>query len=374
MENENKDFEAVKQEKTDRFPCPSCGGNMVFSPEKQCLECPYCSNVIDITKQTGDIAEYDFYSKVDSANLNWGNEKRVIKCQSCGAETVLDENSTAELCPFCGSSYIVKSDNDAGIAPESLVPFKISQKDALNCFKNWIKKRHFAPNSLKKIYLPQKIVGMYIPCWTYDADTFSTYTAEAGEYYYVTETEWVEENGQRKMITKQVRKIRWWPTSGVYSEYFDDVLVNASRQVDEKLMNKFRSFNLTELVHYKPEFLSGFHAERYSVNLKEGWDIAINTVKAGIQSGIIQKINADEVRNLNVSTSYNQIKYKHILLPLWLSTYTYKNKVYRYMINGQTGEVKGHAPVSPWKIAGLVILGIIIIAIIIYLASKNQHA
>jgi hypothetical protein len=235
-------------------------------------------------------------------------------------------------------------------------------------------KKIYGTWALKNSYQAQRMTGMYIPCWTYDSNTYSTYTAEAGEYYYVTETDWVEEDGKRKMVTRQVRKIRWHFTSGDYSEFFNDILVNASKQIDNQLMSKLEPFNLSELVHYSPEFLSGFLAERYSITLKDGWNIAINKINSMIHNGIIKKIHADEVRNLNVNTAYNDIKYKHILLPIWLSAYTYKNKVYRYMINGQTGEVQGHAPVSPWKVAGLVALGLILILLFLWLYKSNKHS
>ena len=372
MESMNQQPENVKNEKTDSFPCPSCGGNMVFNPETQSLECPYCNTKAEIKKQADDIKEYDFFSAEESENNSWGNEKRVIKCDKCGAETVLDEDSTAQFCPFCGSSYIVKADKSAGIPPESVIPFKVSQGKAMECFKNWIRKRYLAPGALKNSYQSQRMSGMYIPCWTYDADTYSTYTAEAGEYYYTTETDWVEENGERKMVTKQVRHTRWYFTSGDYSEYFNDILVNASNKIDDGLMSKLEPFNLSELVHYKPEFLSGFLAERYSISLKDGWNIAVNTVNSGIHSGVTSSIHADEVRNLNIKTTYNEIKYKHILLPVWISAYTYKDKVYSFMINGQTGEVQGHSPLSPWKITGLVILGILLVAAVIYFMSGSH--
>lgn len=356
----------IKSEKTDRFPCPSCGGNMSFDPDSQSLICPYCNNKIDITADKGDIKEYDFNSAEDNAPLNWGISKRVMNCESCGAETVLDENAAAQFCPFCGSSHIIRNDSSAGIAPESLIPFKISRDKALGLFKTWIGKRFFAPRALKNEYQVQRLTGTYIPFWTYDADTYSTYSAEAGTYYYVTETDWVEQDGKKVMVTRQVRKTRWRPVSGMYSEFFNDVLVNASKQMDEGLMHKLEPFDFSGLVHYKPEFLSGFIAERYSLGLKEGWQRALDFIKPRISSGITSSINADEVRNLMVRTSYNDVKYKHILLPVWISSYTYKSKIFRYMVNGQTGEVQGKAPVSPWKVSALVILGVILITAFIF--------
>lgn len=353
---------AEKVENTDSFPCPTCGGTMNFDPDAQALLCPYCNNRIDIANQEGDIHEYDLTSAAETANTNWGNEKRVIQCQSCGAKTVLDATTTAQFCAFCGSAHVVKIEELAGIAPESLVPFKISRAKAQSLFIKWIRGRLFAPNALKSEYQNERMTGMYIPHWTYDADTHSTFSALAGTYYHVTETDRIIENGVEKTVARQVRKINWWPTSGTYSCYYDDITVNASRQIDDKLMQRLQPYRLDELVRYRPEFLSGFLAERYSRGLQEGWELAKESVRENIRHGITKKIGADEVRNLRVSTSFKEIKYKHILLPVWISSYTYQGKVYQYMVNGQTGEIQGRCPISPWKVAIAILIGIICIA------------
>ena len=348
--------ETVKHEETNRFTCPGCGANMTFNPQSNTLFCEYCQNSIEILNPQGDIEEYDFSTAENLDSSNWGLEKRVIKCESCGAKTVLDTYSTAQFCAFCGSSHIVREDESAGIAPESLIPFSVPLDKSSELFKKWIKGKFFAPKEVKNNTQIKKMSGIYIPCWTYDTDTSSTYAGEGGTYYYVTRTDWVTRNGKRQQVTRQERRIRWWPTSGVYSQYFDDVLVNASKNADPKLMKKLEPFHMNALVHYKPEYLSGFLAERYSIDLKEGWETAKKTVKSGIHSGVVKQINADEVRNLRINTNYNSIKYKHILLPVWICAYTFKNKIYKYMVNGQTGEVQGNAPVSPWKVV-LVVLG-----------------
>lgn len=347
MDNNKK----IDSQDINHYPCPGCGANMVFEPATQTLRCPYCENTQEIISQDREIIEYDFITAEDSAPTDWGSDKQIIQCKNCGGQVVLDAVETANSCAFCGSSYIVKNDESAGIVPESLIPFKISQQKALEGFTHWIKKRRFAPNALKTNYKCEKINGVYIPNWTYDADTNSSYTAEAGHYYYVIEH--YTENGQRK--TRQVRKIRWSFTSGRYSNFFNDVLVNASKQIDGGLMNSIEPFHLNELTAYDSRFLSGFIAERYSIGLREGWNRARNSIDSDIRSGIRTQIHADEVRNLNVRTNYSSIKFKHILLPVWISAYTYKDKVYRYLINGQTGEVQGHAPVSVFKVVSLIL-------------------
>ncbi len=346
----------IKQEQTERFLCPSCGGNMVFEPKKQKLVCLYCSKESEINSEKTDILEYDFYSAENTKSKDWGNEKRIIKCESCGAETILDENSTAQFCAFCGSSHIIKTEETVGIVPESLIPFVISKDKAGELFSNWIKKLFFAPRALKTSYNMNKMKGVYIPFWTYDSNTFSDYTAERGTYYYVTETHWEGQGDERKQVTKQVRKTSWSYTSGDYSKFFDDILINASAQINKDIIGKLEPFNLNDLVQYKPEFLSGFLAERYSVDLKSGWNLAQGKIESDLRNAIRQQIGGDEVRNLNFSTSYDAVKFKHILLPIWISAYIYKVKVYRFMINGQTGEVHGESPVSVVKVMLLILL------------------
>lgn len=353
---------------TINYSCPGCGSNMIFDPETQTLKCPFCGNSQEVQTPHEEIKEYDFEAAQDSASTNWGEDTKVLQCKNCGSELVLGAYDSTSSCSFCGSSYIVKNEVTPGIAPESLVPFKISQKKAAEMFSGWIKKRFFAPKALKTSYKSDKIKGVYVPCWTYDADTHSQYTAEVGTYYYVTET--YTENGQQK--TRQVRKTRWSFTSGQYSEFYNDVLINASKQTEGGLMDALEPFNLNELTSYDPKFLSGFAAERYSIGLKEGWKNAQRIIDSYIQRGVRNQIHGDEVRNLQIGTSYFDIKFKHILLPVWISAYTYKNKIYRYMVNGQTGEVQGHAPVSAIKVILLIASILAVGFIAYYLISMYQ--
>jgi predicted RNA-binding Zn-ribbon protein involved in translation (DUF1610 family) len=352
------------QAKTDKFPCPSCGAEMAFDPDTQSLKCAFCSSKKSIENAQGEIQEYDFATADDTKPQNWGTEKKVIRCDNCGAETVLDATDASKFCAFCGSSKILQNDQSAGIPPESLVSFKISQAKSTEIFSEWVKKRFFAPNQLKSSHQLQKITGVYVPCWTYDADTSSSYTAEAGTYYYEKETHYVTENGQQKAVTEEVRKTRWNNVSGNYSQSFNDILVNASRKINEELMDRLEPFNLPELVHYKPEFLSGFQAERYSIGLKEGWQTSKKLIDETLETNIEKEINADEVRNLNIHTRYQNIKYKHILLPVWVASYTYQNKVFQFMINGQTGKIQGKAPISGWKVVWVSLLSLIGVGII----------
>ncbi|MCG8569982.1 MAG: hypothetical protein MJB14_07555 [Spirochaetes bacterium] len=366
----------TSETKTNQFPCPNCAGNMQFDPKTQKLVCPYCQHALDIANDQQTIKEYDMKTAEEKANYNWGEQKRVIKCEGCGAETILAPTKTADFCAFCGSSHIInQNESDSKtIVPETLIPFQITKKNAQSAFQTWIKKRFFAPNALKKSYQSSSINGVYIPCWTYDSDTHSAYTAEAGTYYYETETVTEkDEDGNTREVTKEVRKTRWRSISGFYHHFFDDVLVNASKNVDEKLIKRLEPFQLESLTAYQPQFLSGFQAERYSVHLKKGWDKAKEIMKSAIYNGIHNSIHADEVRNIHFTTNYQDVKFKHILLPIWISSYKYKNKLYNFLVNGQTGKVSGYSPISIFKILTAILTSAAVIGLISYLIYYFSH-
>ncbi|QTD41759.1 hypothetical protein [Sporosarcina sp. Te-1] len=359
-------LESKKQEETEVLTCDSCGGNTVFDPATGTMKCPFCGteNVIEATQHNH--VELDFNEGLEQEDVSWNKEKRVFRCDSCGAETVLDRDADADFCSFCGSSHIAKSENRPGIKPALVVPFKVPQEEAVAKFKTWIGKRYFAPSKLKNSYELDRLSGAYIPYWTFDSQTDSTYTVRIGTYYYVTVTRTVYEDGKPKQVTEQVRKIRWRTQHGRYSEFFDDVLVKASRNVASGLINNVEPFQLNHLVDYKTEYVSGFLAERYSIPLKVGWQDAKSIIDSEIRSGILRKERGDEVQIVTVSTSYKGITYKHILLPLWISSFRFNQKVYRFLVNGQTGKVSGQAPISFWKVSFAVLAVLAVIAFALY--------
>ena len=64
--------------------------------------------------------------------------------------------------------------------------------------------------------------------------------------------------------------------------------------------------------------------------------------------------------------------FKHILLPIWVSSYRYNKKIYRFLINARTGETHGERPYDKWKIAITVLLGILVILAIAAIAKAAQ--
>jgi hypothetical protein len=150
-----------------------------------------------------------------------------------------------------------------------------------------------------------------------------------------------------------VRQTRWTPVAGHVDDFHDDVLVNASRSLPADILGATGRWNLQALVPYQPEFVSGFQAEAYQVGLADGFPIAKRKIDAEVAELVRRDIGGDHQRISAVATRYGDITYKHVLLPVWISAYRYRDKVYRFLINGQTGEVSGESPKSWWKVAFL---------------------
>lgn len=152
------------------------------------------------------------------------------------------------------------------------------------------------------------------------------------------------------------------------------MLVPASNSLPRNYINMLEPWDLQNLSAFDERFLSGFQTEAYQVGLKDGFELAQDRMASHIRLLIKRDIGGDHQRIRRMKTDYSDITFKHILLPLWISAYHYKDKIYRFLINARTGEVRGERPYSTIKIAFAVILGIIIIVLsgLFFFINKNQ--
>lgn len=367
--------------KIDKFPCPSCGSQMDFDAAKGLLACAYCGHTMDVPSTAEEIREYDLEKALRDAvakpsQTGYGGEKRSIKCKSCGGVNTVDANVVSTECPFCGSNQIVPQEQVAQvIKPESLLPFNVDQAKAISLFRTWLGSGFFRPNPVKKIAqeAQAKIQGVYLPFWTFDAFTSSWWQAEAGHYYYITENVWVTNNkGQRVQQARQVQKIRWEPASGHLPLFLNDVLVPAAGHIDKAMIQSLYPFDTKALVPYKPEYLAGWGAEAYSVDLKQGWTAGQALMKSQIEQACAAQVPGDTQRNLRVNTAFSKMTYKHVLFPVWIASYRYNDKIYHFLVNGQTGEVQGQAPISWIKVMLVIFIVIVVMVAIFLLLSQGE--
>jgi hypothetical protein len=347
------------------FPCANCGAKLEFAVGTTKLTCPNCDAEVGIpvsSEMRGEIPLAEGLAaavKVETRTL--ATDGKEIRCDGCGAVAVI--TGQADRCPFCDAPVVAANTaSDPVFVPQSLLPAKVTREEANQQFKAWLASRWFAPNDLRQRAQRRGLDGVYLPFWTYDSDTTSHYTGQRGEHYY--ETQHYTENGKSK--TRQVRKTRWYPASGTVHVNFDDVLACGSKGLPQALVDPLEPWDLQSLVAYDPGFLAGFVAERYSIGVAEGWDIANTKMDARIRSAIRSDIGGDEQRISSVSTSHANSTFKHILLPLWLSSYRYHDRVFRFLVNARTGEISGERPWSTAKIVATVVFVLLILVLLYF--------
>jgi len=339
------------------FKCEQCGAKMTYVPGSATQNCPYCDHVNAIPQSEEDIVELDraFLSKAENSEDSM--EVLTIKCQGCGAESSFDENITSKQCPFCGMDIVATAKSRKLIKPKSLLPFNFDGKEAHRRFKEWIGNLWFAPKALKRMtHSDAGLTGMYVPYWTYDSDTTTFYRGQRGDHYWEEEEHRVHRDGKWVTETRRVQKTEWTRVSGTVWRNFNDVLIIADDSLPRKYANKLEPWDLKNLVPYQDEYLSGFRAESYHVDLKDGFGQAKKKMGVIIDRDIRRDIGGDEQRIDSKKTKHANISFKHILLPIWLNAYRFKDRSYRFLVNGRTGEVQGERPWDWFKI-GLTVGG-----------------
>ena len=374
-------------EKVRVFPCKSCGAKLSFSPGSKTLKCPYCAATNDIPDTDDTVEELSleaWLAKLEGESETHQQEQ--IKCNSCGGEQTLAANLYASACTFCGTPLTSKSYAQRLIKPKSLVPFKVTKLQAQEKWRTWIKGLWLAPSALKNYAQSDGgIKGIYVPYWTFDAQTYTRYSGQRGddrsESHQTT-------NDKGESVTETRTRTDWTNVSGNISFFHDDVLVpggtssysgaagagagrgsasaaamksalvsNAGavgNMIAAQFSTSLRTWNTRELVPYQDEYITGFQAESYQVGLKAAFVTGKQLIDGKVEQLVRADIGGDHQRISSVNTQYSHLTFKHILLPMWVSAYIYGGKTYRFAVNGQTGEVQGESPKSGWKIFFLV--------------------
>ncbi len=342
------------------YKCPQCGSVLAFDPASQKLKCVHCNSFQELVNVTGAF-EIPYSDDSEKSYTPWGDAK-TVKCRSCGAEFAVNEYETATACPFCNTTNIMQTDDIPGIKPNAILPFEITQEQAKESYLKWLKKRTMSPNNLKKLAEAKDIKGIYVPMFTFDANTYSSYTIRYGIHRTVT----VGSGKNRRTIVVT----DWYTDSGRSNNSFNDIQIEASQYITQKNVFKTGSFDTDEAKLYNSQYIAGFAAERYSTSLDQSWGMAQGQMDSIIRSRILSKYHYDELDYLNVKTDYRDKTYKYLLAPIWLYVYNYRHKQYTCIINGRTGSADGVAPLSKIKVGLVTVACLAAVAGIIALIYK----
>jgi hypothetical protein len=348
--------------------CAACGAQAEWNPAKQKLVCPFCGTEAPYdVDASGRIQEIDLVRtlrEMPDELRGWNTATRSVQCRSCKAVTVFDASRVGQRCDFCGSPELVDYDEvKAPIRPQSLLPFKISETSVRESIRRWYASKWLAPGALKSRALVDTVHGVYVPYWTFDAQVHCPWDAEAGHYYYTTET---YRDNQGRMQTRQVQHVRWVPASGIVDQFFDDEPVAGTTGIDIDLLRQVEPFPTSDLVPYDTAYLSGFVVEHYQVVLVDAAGRSRQQMQRKLEQLCAAEVPGDTYRNLQIHPEYSGQTFKHILVPVWLLAYTYGTSKYQVVVNGYTGTIAGRYPKSAWKIFFLIVLALLIVLLVLY--------
>lgn len=367
--------ETVDSGKGRIFPCDECGADLEFAIGTLSMKCPFCGTEkrIEVT-ETGPLAERDYAAMLETLKNqrlqgvtqdDGAETEHAIRCNSCGAEVVFQGTLTSTDCPYCACPLQRDKVHDAPdrIPVDGVLPFQVTEPAAAGQLRAWVQSLWWAPNEFLRQGANGKFNGIYLPYYTFDSLTFTRYSGQRGDYYYVTVGSGKDQ--------RQERRTNWSFRAGDFQRFFNDVLIVATTVQNKALLESLEPWPLEKCIPFTPQVLAGLFARTYDVTLEQGFANARQRMDAELTTDVRRRIGGDEQRISSQQTSHSGVTFKHLLLPVWLMAYRYKDKPYRVVINAVTGEVSGERPYSLVKIiSAILFVGAIVGGVVAFMNSR----
>ncbi len=310
------------------YTCLNCGSGLSFKPELQKWKCDFCHSEFEATDLDLSIEEK---KSMEAEQM----ELDSYECNVCGAVLLADANTSATFCVYCKNPAIIKTRFSGKFKPDKLIPFKITEEQSRGIYRQWIKRRRFAPKTFRLSDTIMSIKGIYTPYWLFDGHASGKIEGEAtrvrtwtsGDHQY-TETKFyaVERDG-----TANYKKLP----------------VDAVKKLDDALAQQIEPYVYNELIDFSLPYISGFMAERYDVDTSEAQIAMEQRAKAYLASTLKSRIkDYSTVKIKNAQIEVSDVQAHYAIFPLYMIVNQFKGKTYTFLINGQTGKISGETPID----------------------------
>lgn len=351
------------------YKCPSCGGGLSFDASSGKVTCPYCESSFDVkeieelysskedeestgngtgeqianesTVESGTFDSMDSQWNTDSLNENWGtdaDEMRQYSCPSCGASIICEKSTAATSCPYCDNPMVMQQQFSGSLKPDYIIPFKVKKDAAISALKNFYKDKPLLPDEFENQNHMEEIKGVYVPFWFFDGTAY-------GKATFHTTTTHTSSNANGTVIQTRNYKCR---REGEIR--FRMVPVDASKKMDNALMDSIEPYDYSEIKEFSTGYLPGYLANIHDDKV-ENCFVRANTrcVATCIEALENTVTGYESVRLTSKQVNLKQGNVHYGLLPVWLLNTKCDEKKYVYAINGQTGKVVGELPISSSK-------------------------
>ncbi|HTQ38223.1 MAG TPA: zinc ribbon domain-containing protein [Pirellulales bacterium] len=350
------------------MPNPAATAELAHTPPPQGHACANCGSPVEVGDKFCNVCGASQPAAQQAQPVTPAT--RTVECKNCGAKLTLAADQRSITCPFCDSNMVVDStDEQTGRQPpEFIIGFAITPQQALEKFRQWLRASGmFRPGDLSTAKIEEKLRGVYVPFWSFSMLAQSQWTAQIGEHWYRTETTIID----GKPVTRTVTETEWWDLAGQHHNYYSGYLVSGSRGLPQNYAEGIKPFRLEALKRYQPYFLAGWLSEEYSVVRDQALPLCQQEFQRWEQRNIENFLPGDTHSRVLVNCEFSDVYSDLILLPVYLLSYRYGDKLYRFLLNGQTGKTTGDKPYSSMRIGLAVAIGIIAAIILWWLATHR---
>lgn len=322
------------------YKCPNCSADLKFEPSTQKLSCEYCGGSFTIEEIKKLFAKNESQAKEQTKEQekDFSENTNLYHCSSCGAEIMATNQQTALFCYYCHNPVILSGKMTGKYRPQKVIGFKISREDAVKKFQDWCFKR-FVPNDFKTDKQLEKITGLYVPFWLTNGTVKVDFNAKATKVRHWTS------GSYNYTETKEYEIIR---AGGIKTE---GVPADGSERIEDELMESIEPFNYEGMKDFSMSYLSGFYAEKFDIDNEK----MLPRVKERLAAAC-KKIAMDSIKDYTTvevkKEKYDviDVKTEYAMLPVWFMSYKYKDQVYEFVMNGQTGKIAGTPPLDEGKL------------------------
>jgi len=343
---------------TIEYKCPCCGGTLQFDVESQRIKCPYCDSEFDVDemmKTEGDLTVNDDLATDGGVDWDAGEMEGMseYQCQSCGGNLYSDKDTTATICPYCGSSVILKGRLSGVLKPDKVLPFKQTKDDAIASLQRFIDKKHFVSKRFLQENHLEENKGLYVPFWVYDADIHADI-----EFQGVDEERW--SSGDTEYIERRYYRVERGGDIG-----FDHVPADGSSKIADDLMESIEPFDHSEAMDFTTAYLSGYVADKYDLDQEAVRPRVKNRIQESTVGAFRSTVHYDEVytKSADVRTVKSSVEY--VLYPVWLMSTRWNDSTFTFAMNGQTGKMVGNLPADKLRF-GLATGGIFLLISVLF--------
>ncbi len=304
--------------------CSQCGGGLINEPDGENVVCAYCGHVADF--HAAVIEEAPRVStlrlKRFTSSSRWVEVEVAWRCQGCGAELAMNQR-IAEICVYCGSLNTRIDEHEPWYEqPGGLLPFAITQAQAIERIQHELKPILRAKSSIIKSFRgdDKEPYGIYVPYWRFDG---------------VIEIRWLYREGDQITSSRRGKKI-----------LFEGVHLPAVTVPPLSCLDLLQPYPLRQVVPYEPARLADRPAQRYDLDVEmvveDAYDIML--WMAQWKEGLPITTTSDGQHKAYRSLQVNNMTYRLLLLPIWVTRLNVDETQLLALVNGSTGRVALSSP------------------------------